>query len=431
MTANRPLHFDAAVSVTSGPGGIEIARWLDGRRRRCILTTAEAMLCSLLERGHDPVVALDAKGDLAETVAARATRLRQQLRAFLDGAVGSNHTFAFDAPDNYASTISEVARPDLLSRDVAPTDLVWYVTHRCPRLCRYCHWVEKGRSDIEPDALATDDALALVYEAWIGGVERLVLTGGEPMLRRDLPKVISEARDLGLSCWLFTRYRITPARARQLREAEPSEIYYSLDSLSPAVNQCMVRNRSVAVEARDSLSNLVAEGLSVTVVPVITRENANEIPELAAELGELGIRRIRPICYKGKTGSNIENALFALDNPTREIVRCALDKAAAFLHVDESTLDLAPKIGLCESGLSTLYVQPNGIISYCPLTRGIAGQPLARLPNDSLTDVWYGARLAGMLSSNALAPLGARHIIRTTSNSSCALASERLDLISP
>ena len=431
-TSAARLRFATDAHVT-GPdrGGLyTIRRYVAGKDRSVVLAPQEALLCAVLERGEDLSEWLGKSARNDPGVQDRLARLPTALRAYLSQtATGSSAQHSiFPEPQSCLSACRQA--PDTsqyLLRDISPQEVVWYVTHRCPRQCRYCHWVEKGRSDLEHDILPAEQTKGLVQEAWLGGVERLVMTGGEPMLRRDLMEIIGHGRDLGLPIWLFTRYHFTPQRAADLAAAGVARVFYSLDTLDPIANRDLVENAAVVGEARRSLEALANAGIDVTVVPVLTALNTQKLPDLAQDMAEIGVRAIRPIAYKGRKGAAF-NDVFTLSVEDKDQIRRSLDKVSAWVALDLTTLDLETKTGICESGITTIYVQPDGAVSYCPLTRGVEGAPFGRLPQDSLDALWQNRRLGRLLAGNALAPVGARHLAKTTDASSCVLRDVRLDL---
>src|SRR5690349_2464202 len=82
-----------------------------------------------------------------------------------------------------------------------PYTLVAELTYRCALRCAYCsnptQYPEHGELDTAAWLAAFEEAEAL-------GVVQLHLTGGEPLLRRDLEPVLGRARELGLYTNLIT-----------------------------------------------------------------------------------------------------------------------------------------------------------------------------------------------------------------------------------
>jgi GTP 3',8-cyclase len=110
------------------------------------------------------------------------------------------------------------------------------VTDRCNLRCRYC-MPEAEYKWIERSEILSFEELATLARVFISlGVDRLRLTGGEPLLRRDLPQLVamlrqssSGLRDLALT----TNGLLLAAQARDLRQSGLDRVTVSLDTLRP------------------------------------------------------------------------------------------------------------------------------------------------------------------------------------------------------
>jgi len=110
------------------------------------------------------------------------------------------------------------------------------VTDRCDLRCFYC--LPKGFKDFEePDEWLTFDEIERIVKVFSElGVSRIRLTGGEPLIRKDLSRLaqrlsaIPGVEDLSLSTNAVQLKRY----ARQLKIANVSRLNVSLDSLDPA-----------------------------------------------------------------------------------------------------------------------------------------------------------------------------------------------------
>jgi molybdenum cofactor biosynthesis enzyme MoaA len=113
--------------------------------------------------------------------------------------------------------------------------LIIDVTYRCNGSCSYCQWStnQKARVDDEPDSYI------LIPKKTIEslGVERVVLSGGEPLIRNDLEKIISYYAQTGVkSIILITNGLIlTEERLDSLLSAGLTGIAFSLDGISDRV----------------------------------------------------------------------------------------------------------------------------------------------------------------------------------------------------
>lgn len=126
------------------------------------------------------------------------------------------------------------------------------VTDRCNLRCAYCMPDEEYRWLPKADILNFDEISRLV-DVFLGlGVDKVRLTGGEPLLRRDLPALIEKLagkpglRDLALT----TNGVLLAPLAQDLRRAGLKRITISLDTLRP--------DRFRALSKRDELGAVLA-----------------------------------------------------------------------------------------------------------------------------------------------------------------------------
>ena len=163
------------------------------------------------------------------------------------------------------------------------------VTDKCNFRCRYCMPAE-GLEWLERDELLSFEEIArLVRVLAAMGVDEVRLTGGEPLVRRDLPVLVEQlgaipgVNDLSLT----TNGVLLDRLAGPLVEAGLTRLNVSLDSLSHV--------RFTEITRRDALDRVLA-GL----------EEAERYPRAAADQGQLrgdarlhrgrgaGARRARP-----------------------------------------------------------------------------------------------------------------------------------------
>ncbi|HET7840450.1 MAG TPA: GTP 3',8-cyclase MoaA [Terriglobia bacterium] len=123
---------------------------------------------------------------------------------------------------------------DTLKRPVK--DLRISVTDRCNFRCTYCMPFEEYDEWIDRHELLTYEEIVRVAAIFLGlGVEKIRLTGGEPLVRKDLEKLIAELSPLpGLrDLCLTTNGALLAQKSPGLKAAGLNRINVSLDSLDP------------------------------------------------------------------------------------------------------------------------------------------------------------------------------------------------------
>lgn len=122
-------------------------------------------------------------------------------------------------------------------------DLRISVTDRCNIRCFYCMPAENVRFKPRRELLRFEEIARLVSVAARLGVDKLRITGGEPLVRHDLPKLIAMLagvdgiRDIALT----TNGILLAEQAASLRRAGLSRLNVSLDTLDPARFQQITR----------------------------------------------------------------------------------------------------------------------------------------------------------------------------------------------
>jgi cyclic pyranopterin phosphate synthase len=151
------------------------------------------------------------------------------------------------------------------------------VTERCDLHCAYCRpepslppgWRVGGEAPGR-DLLSQDDIVAIAAAAVRLGLRRVRLTGGEPLLRRDLEEIISRLRQLPglLDLALTTNGQTLAGRASSLADAGLMRINVSLDSLDPEVYAAATGGGDLGA-VRRGIEAALAAGLAPVKVNVV------------------------------------------------------------------------------------------------------------------------------------------------------------------
>ncbi len=173
-------------------------------------------------------------------------------------------------------------------------DLRVSLTDRCNFRCFYC--LPHGEPPIAPkEQMLTYEEIEFLGEIFVSlGIEKIRLTGGEPMMRRDIETIIKklsalkpQLQDLALT----TNGYFLPERARSLKEAGLDRVTVSLDSLK---REKFKRTTGVDVLERvlEGISAAQSAGLvPVKVNAVIVRgHNDTEVADFAAFAREHGVQ---------------------------------------------------------------------------------------------------------------------------------------------
>jgi GTP 3',8-cyclase len=168
---------------------------------------------------------------------------------------------------------------DMLGRPVR--DLRISVTDRCNLRCVYCMPKEiygRGYQFLERRELLTFEEIERVARAFVSvGVEKIRLTGGEPLLRRDIERLVAMlARLPGLDLTLTTNGSLLPQKAQALADAGLRRLTVSLDSLDDDVFRAMNDVDFPVERVLAGIEAASAAGFAPVKVNMVVKRGAND-----------------------------------------------------------------------------------------------------------------------------------------------------------
>lgn len=186
------------------------------------------------------------------------------------------------------------------------------VTDRCFLPCAHCDIYKNETTDLpEADWARVIDELA----GWVGPAA-MNFVGGEPLLRKDLERLMARAVRLGFTVSFNTNgWLLTDDRAKALGDAGVSIAYLSLDGFREAtVDHSRGRSGSwkKIMESCDRLDRL--GGPRVVIACILHAENAGEMPELLQWVKQRGYELVVQPLYQN-FGNNAHDPSWYLRSP--------------------------------------------------------------------------------------------------------------------
>lgn len=172
-----------------------------------------------------------------------------------------------------AQPMSEL--PDRLGRPLR--NLRLSVTDRCNLRCQYCMPEEEYRWLPKDDVLSFEEITRLVDRFIEVGVDKVRITGGEPLLRNQLPKLIGmlaerpQLKDLAMT----TNGVLLRKHAQELRDAGLHRLTISLDTLDPATFQMLTRRNDLE-RVHDGLAAAREAGFTNTKIDTVAIAGVND-----------------------------------------------------------------------------------------------------------------------------------------------------------
>ena len=275
-----------------------------------------------------------------------------------------------------------------------PTTLLAELTHRCPLHCPYCsNPLEMVRAEGE---LGTDDWKRIFTQARGLGVLQLGLSGGEPLIRKDLEELAAHARSLGFYSTLVTSgLGLTRSRAERLRDAGLEHIQISIQDSDPEIAEKIAGVRSVK-QKRAAAAIAKELGFAFSINVVLHRANLDRLGEIIDLAGDMGADRIE-LANTQYYGWGFANRAALM--PTREQVERAHEIAREatqryrgrmqIIFVLPDYYEHYPKA--CYGGWGKLYivVSPDGRVLPCHAATQITTLTFENARDHSLEHIWH------------------------------------------
>ncbi|MCU7918851.1 MAG: radical SAM protein [Candidatus Thiodiazotropha sp. (ex Epidulcina cf. delphinae)] len=278
------------------------------------------------------------------------------------------------------------------------------LTRRCNLACSHCYMDADTRQGGGSDELCTDEVGQLLNEIAARSNETMVvLTGGEPLLRRDLEQLVAHGSGLGLSMVIGTNgVLLNEDRVTTLKQAGVMGIGISLDSLDPQSHDTFRGCPGSWDKTLAGMDHCRKHNLPFQVHFSVTEQNAHEVESMidfAKAVGAHVLNIFFLVCTgRGESMSDITPARYeqvlsqlvqAQEQTTDLIVRarCAPHfKRVAYQANPESTMTRAQGYegGGCLAGIHYCRITPEGGVTACPYIPDEAGS----IREHAFWDIW-------------------------------------------
>ncbi|HKE82676.1 MAG TPA: radical SAM protein [Vicinamibacterales bacterium] len=323
-----------------------------------------------------------------------------------------------------AARVEGFARPYVVS---------WNLTYRCNLACEHCY-LDAGSvpfslqpaTDARPgprllgtanfadrSELGTEECFKVIDDIAAFAPECLtILTGGEPLLRRDILEIVKRAAERGLWVVVGTNgVRITENVAQRLAAAGARGLSLSLDALDPERHDRFRNVRGAWHNTVEGAEILNKAGLPFIVQTTAGSHNLGELDAIADFAHDRLAARVWNLYFLVPTGrgqfvsdmtpSQYDEVLASLYRIQRKYERRMLVNAKCAPHYIKTVLENARadtdlKIrtysggaGGCPAGTHYMGIRPNGDVTPCPYLPVFAGNLL----RTSLTNLWTSSEL--------------------------------------
>lgn len=277
--------------------------------------------------------------------------------------------------------------------------LFWECTLKCNLSCLHCGSDCLAKSDT-PDMPIDDfiNVLKIIKNHTNPTNIMIAITGGEPLMRKDLAEAGSKITELGFPWGMVTNgYLMTPEKFTELLRAGLKSITISLDGLEEEHDWLRGKKGTYGntLNAVKMAAKANEAGLVFDVVTCVNQRNIKQLEEIKKLLIDSGVKRWRTVTIfpKGRAATDDElklnseqmNYLMNFIKMTRDEGIIIADYGCeGFLGGWE--LEVRNKPFFCQAGILVGSVLADGSISACPSLR--ADYIQGNIYKDNFMDVW-------------------------------------------
>lgn len=308
-----------------------------------------------------------------------------------------------------------------------PYVISWNLTYRCNLACEHCYLDAGGTPLVATEnfadrsELGTEECFRVIDEIAAFAPECVtILTGGEPLLRRDILDIVRYAASRALWVVVGTNgVRITENVARRLAEAGARGLSLSLDALEPDRHDHFRRVRGAWRNTVEGAEILHRAGLPFIVQTTAGAHNLGELDAIADFAHDRLAAKVWNLYFLVPTGrgqfvsditpAQYDEVLASLFRIQRKYERRMLVNAKCAPHYIKTVLEhsVSPSplevegdspspfrtysgdAGGCPAGTHYMGIRPNGDVTPCPYLPVFAGN----LRGAALTDLWSSSEV--------------------------------------
>ncbi|MFH1642965.1 MAG: radical SAM protein [Nanoarchaeota archaeon] len=247
--------------------------------------------------------------------------------------------------------------------------VTFLTTNQCNRKCVYCN-IDKNKKSKMMD---TNQVINMIKQFRSKGMQQINFTGGEPLLRADIGKIISFSRKIGVKTILTTNGDLIKKNIGKLKDVNFT--YLCLNGNEKVHDE--LRGKDSYNNTMDAINILHKRGMSIAINMILTKKNLDQIDFVYKKAREYEARIYFTPVYNFKPANITKKQLNQIKPANREIKKAfkfieKLKKEGGHVLNSKKYIDNIINKGYhsyyfrnCLMGKLAFTIKPNGNISPC------------------------------------------------------------------
>ncbi|PRZ16325.1 MULTISPECIES: radical SAM protein [Laceyella] len=252
-----------------------------------------------------------------------------------------------------------------IRQQLIPMIVQWEITQRCNWNCRFCY-----QDEHITEVLSTEEIQRVIDDFSELGTLKLILTGGEPLVRKDLFQIAEYAKKKGIVLCLYSNgEKLADPEIAEKVSRMFAEVEISILAGDSEIHDELSRKKGSFYKTLQGIKNIHANGTKVLVKTPVTRKALPSLKKLESLLQELSLEwNVDVDITPTYEGSFVPTDDFSLTYEDMKQFWVDFPQYSSLLMFppDYANLDPNPDSdGLCRAGRNFCFIDAKGNVYPC------------------------------------------------------------------
>lgn len=271
------------------------------------------------------------------------------------------------------------------------------LTNSCNERCIHCYLPNELKATNQ--SLTVDQVIDILHQLHDMGGHKVVFSGGEVLLYKDLFRVLEECHALGLRTLLQSNLlTLTPDMISKFKQLEIFNVQVSLYSTDEKIHDSITKRKGSWRITKRNLELLVENGIHVLISCPVMKQNFSTVRALRQYADSLGIDLYFDYVMMAQCDGDKGNLDTRLSrDEMRQMIQFMIDTKPEFIEAISQSESLeevlskkfARRKTVCSILSSGMCIDTDGTVYPCP---GWNGMKLGNIQHSRLSNIWYDAR---------------------------------------
>jgi radical SAM protein with 4Fe4S-binding SPASM domain len=248
------------------------------------------------------------------------------------------------------------------------------LTHRCNLRCVHCYLRDYSHNILHKE-MSTKKILSVINEVTEAGCLYFLITGGEPLLRKDFPEIYRHAKNNGLLVTIFTNGTLITDEILELfSDLPPRVVEISLYGATASTYEKITKVSGSYEKCLDGIKRLLVNKINVGLKTILMTLNSHEFFDIENMAKELGVKfRFDAAIFPRFNGDKTTLSLRVSPEDAAEKDFSDKERVRKWKKYFDRSKEqvLSDKLYNCGAGITGFHIDPYGYLKPCIMINNI------------------------------------------------------------